>query len=104
MHSTLSHILCFFISLELFGLSGGYINWLRSYLFSRKPQVRVSGILSSPTEVLSGAPQGSVLGPLLFNVFINDLCDAVVHSKYILSVDDINMYRAIKFSEDYSLL
>jgi hypothetical protein len=47
--------------LSAFGLSGGYLNWFRSYLSNRKSQVRVSGILSSPFEVLSGVPQGSVL-------------------------------------------
>jgi hypothetical protein len=45
------------------------------YLINRQSQVRVSGILSSPFEVLSGDPQVSVLEPLLFNAFINNSCD-----------------------------
>jgi hypothetical protein len=88
-HSLLLH------KLSAFGHSGGYINWFRSYLPNRQSQVRVSGILSSPLEVLSGVPQGSVLGPLLFNVFINDLCDAIAHSKYLRFADDIKIYLAI---------
>jgi hypothetical protein len=68
------------------GLSGGYLNWFRSYLSNRKSQVRVSGFLSRPFKVLSGVPQVSVLGPLLFNVFNNDVCDAVAHFKYLMMI------------------
>jgi hypothetical protein len=97
-HSLLFH------KISAFGLSGGYGNWFRSYLSNRHSQVCVSGILSSPFEVLSGVPQGSVLGPPLFNVFIHDLCDAISHSKYLHFADDIKIYRAIKSPEDFNLL
>ncbi|PNF20040.1 hypothetical protein B7P43_G05817 [Cryptotermes secundus] len=97
-HSLLLH------KLSAAGLSGGYVSWFRSYLSNRKSQVRVSGVLSSPFEVLSGVPQGSVLGPLLFNVFINDMCDAVAHSKCLLFADDIKIYRAISSPHDCYLL
>jgi hypothetical protein len=69
------------LKLRAFGLSGGSVNWFRSYLSNRKSQVRVSGILSSPTEIISGVLLGSVLRPLLFSVFINDLLDIVAHSR-----------------------
>jgi hypothetical protein len=62
------------------------------------------GFLSSPSQVLSGVPRGSILGPLLFNVFIKDFGDAIAHSKYLLFADDIKIYRAIKISEDCDLL
>jgi hypothetical protein len=59
--------------LSAFGLPGGYVNFFCSYLTNRQSQVRVSGILSPPFLVLSGVSEGSVLGPLRFNMFINDL-------------------------------
>jgi hypothetical protein len=70
--------------LNAFRLSGGYVNWFCSYSTNRQSQVHVSGILSSPFVVLSGIPQGSVLGPLLFNIFMNDLCDVINYSRYLL--------------------
>jgi hypothetical protein len=70
--------------LSAFAFSGGYVNWFRSCLSNRQSQVCVSGIVSSLFGVNSNVPQGSVLGPLLFNVFANDLRDAITHYRYIL--------------------
>jgi hypothetical protein len=83
---------------QYLGLSGGYVNWFRSYLSNWKSQVRVSGILSSPFEVLSDEPQGSVLGLLHFCVFINDICE------YLHCADDVKIYRAVKSPHDCDLL
>jgi hypothetical protein len=83
--------------------SDGYVNWMRSYLTNRQSQVRIGQATSTP-EVLSGVPQGSVLGSLLFNVYINNLCDSIKHSRYLLFADDIKIYRALTSPEDCNLL
>jgi hypothetical protein len=65
---------------------------------------RFSETLSSSSEGLSGVPQRSVLDSLLLNLLINDLCDAINCSRYLLFADDDKTYRAINSPEDYNLI
>lgn len=77
--------------------------FIRDYLNSRPNFVRVAGIMSEPFISKTGVPQGSILGPLLFNVFINDLFLSV-DSQILLYADDIKLFRKIVTRDDCTLL
>ena len=69
----------------------------------RKQQVVLNGESSSWTTVTSSVPQGSVLGPLLFSLFVNNL-PSIVRSPLVLFADDAKIYHSIQSDEDYQLL
>ena len=75
--------------LKAYGIAGGINDWIRAFLTGRTHRVVVNSSLSSWLEVTSGIPQGSVLGPILFVLFINDLPDMVRSTAHIFA-DDTN--------------
>jgi len=69
---------------------------LRNFLTDRFPYVCIDGFYSSTVRVTSGVPQGSDFGPILFIIFINDVCDIIVGSTSCkLFVDDIKLYASV---------
>lgn len=77
--------------LEHYGIRGSLLNWIEDFLSDRKYQVRVDGVLSDVYVARSGVPQGSVLGPLLFNIFISDL-GLLLESSVSLFADDTKFF------------
>jgi hypothetical protein len=61
-------------------------------------------ILSAPFRILADVPQGPVPGPLLLNIYIDDICNVITHSKFLLFADDIKIVRAIKLFDDSTQL
>ena len=75
------------MKMEALGFSQDVIRWFRSYLSDRQQLVDLSGTLSSSAAISCGVPQGSILGPLLFLIYVNDMSGAVNH-KLLLYADN----------------
>ena len=88
---------------EYYGIRGSTHRWFNSWLSGRTRQVFLDGQASDPVPVLSGVPQGSVLGPVLFLIFINDLPDNI-RSSVCLFADDCVLYRNIHSLQDCLIL
>ena len=88
-----------FHKLEYYGIRGSTHKWINSWLSGRTQQVVLDSQASDPVPVLSGVPQGSVLGRVLFLIFINDLLDNI-RSSVRLFADDCVLYRNIHSLQD----
>ena len=77
--------------LQSLGFGGSLLYWIRDYLTGRSFRLKVNGTLSDQMDVTSGVPQGSILGPLLFLLFMNDLSDGIT-SSCILYADDVKIW------------
>ena len=88
------------VKLWCFGITGNIWNWFKAYLTSRKQCVHLNNVMSDLLPVISGVPQGSVLGPILFLVFVNDISDSALSSKVVLFADDTKCFKAVHSSLD----
>ena len=83
--------------LSCLGITGPILDWLTDFLTGRVMFVEVGGVRSSPKPVLSGVPQGSVLGPILFLIYINNIATSL-SSRYKIFADDLKIYCTIPHS------
>ena len=88
-HSILLH------KLNYYGFRKGSLNLLNSYLSNRKQYVQFGGTKSSLSNIMTGVPQGSILGPLLFIIYMNDINKASSILRLLIYADDTTLYSTI---------
>jgi len=91
------------LKLVAHGIDGNVLKWIENWLKNRKQRVVINGCFSDWSNVISGVPQGSVLGPLLFIIYINDI-DECVAGKILKFADDTKIYHTVYSDEEVSVL
>ena len=86
------------------GLHPVLVQWIGAYLTSQSQWTVVGGSASSWAPLLSGVPQGSILGPILFIVYVNGIFELTLNSKLMLYADHMLFYRVVDNPEDVGVL
>ena len=86
---------CLFLKLEALGITDDILMWLQNFLIACRQRIVINGEFSSWIPVTFGVPQSSVLGPLLFLLYINDISSVVSNSTVKLFADDVTIYKEI---------
>ena len=86
------------------GITGTLWTWFKDYLSNRYQRVTINNSYSDLLPVNSGVPQGSILGPLLFLVYINDMSSYIHHSQLLKFADDTKCFRHISTLSDHNAL
>ena len=89
--------------LQYYGIRNNTFNWIKTWLTDRTQCVLLNGKSSTPVTVTSGVPQGTVLGPLMFLLYINDSTRSISSPLWLFD-DDCLLYRVIDSQNDASIL
>ena len=84
-----------FLELEHYGILGLALEWVKNYFSNRHQYVEYIALHSCSKNIKCGVAQGSILGPLLFLIYMNDICNASIISEFILFADDTNVFILI---------
>ena len=87
------------LKLKKYGIEGNILKWIEDFLKERRQRVVLNGKYSSWKKVISGIPQGSVLGPVLFIIYVNDMPDSL-NSFCKIFADDTKLYTAVENKRD----
>ena len=98
-----SHIDALFLDFTCYGINNNLLQWFNDYLTDRSQYVLIDGVSSKSHPVLSSVPQGSVLAPLLFLIYINDITDSIINT-IRLYADNVLIYRVINSKADTTCL
>ena len=96
---TLNHDILIY-KLKSYGLSEAALKLMQSYLTNRKQYVEINNTQSTKNDITVGVPQGSILGPLLFNIYINDIIHSSTVFRFIIFADDTTLYTTLNTQED----
>lgn len=93
-----------FVKLSAIGFTDNFLKWIKSYIMNRRQRVIFNNSKSNYIDVISGVPQGSHLGPLLFLIFINDLPNAIKYCNILMYADDVKIFSRIANNQDSTFL
>ena len=96
---TLNHDILIY-KLKSYGLSEAALKLMQSYLTNRKQYVEINNTQSTKNDITLGVPQGSILGPLLFIIYINDIIHSSTVFRFIMLADDTTLYTTLNTQED----
>ena len=89
--------------LSAYGIEGKVLCWIEDFLSDRRMRIMVRGEYSEWVDVISGVPQGSVLGPILFLIYVNDIPE-MVNCSIKMFADDTKLFRTVKSIDDCNIL